>query len=398
LKKLSIILTIMLLSFLMIAVSVKAVSHYFPQGALIHTLPAGVFVYDSDGLAYNPDTGTYWSISGGTTPSNIYEQSPNGTFLINGSVPLDGRAIVYRPEDGNIYIRTYNGGLYRLNLPFNGTVTQVLPDIFQNEQCGFIFANGGNIFDVYNGLVKEYDFATGNELRNFTLSPLYPSNTTYPYDCQIASNGTDLYFLSEVDDVYVYDMNGNFKAIVSLNHPTFDDFEAPFSFSYANERIYAMDTSDGTWYGYRIMGFPAITLVPNTGFASTTVNGSGFAPNSEINITWDGTVIPTVPSPLTTDSYGNFTAIISVLAPNDPGDHIVKVTDESGNSEEATFTVIDMTGPEGEIGPQGETGPQGPEGATGPAGEVSIVYIAVPTALSIVAIVLAALAVARKKP
>jgi hypothetical protein len=409
LNKPATILVTALVAFLAIAISAKADSYYFTQGALVHTLPAGVFS-TTMGIAYNPNTDTYWSVSGGDTPSQIYEQSPNGTFLVNDTVPLDGRAIVYRPEDGNIYIRTYNEGLYRLDLPFNGTVTQVLPNIFQDEQCGFTFANGGNVFDVYAGLVKEYDFVTGNELRNFTLNPLYPSATLYPYNCQIASNGTDLYFLSAVDDLYVYGLNGNLKTIVTLNHPTFDTFDTPFSFSYTNERAYAIDLTDGTWYGYRIKGFPLVALVPDSGFASTTVDASGFAPNSSITITWDGTPIPTVPSPLLTDSYGNFTAIISVLTPNDVGDHTVKATDAVGNSAEATFTVIDITGPQGEIGQQGpqglqgETGPQGPTGSEGPQGETgppgefplwSVAAIAIPSA---VAIVLAIYAIIRKKP
>lgn len=403
-KKLSTILAIILLSFLMVAVSVKAVSYYFPQAALIHTLPSGEFTFQPAGIAYNPDTGTYWSTGLGTSPSKIYEQSPNGTFLMNSTVPLDGRAIVYRPEDGNLYIRSFNDGLYRLNLPFNGTVTMVLPDIFQNIQCGFAFANGGNVFDVYDGLVKEYDFATGNELRNFTLSPLYPSNATYPYNCQIASNGTDLYFFSQPDDVYVYDINGNLKTVVDLDYSTFDTFDAPFSFSYTNERAYVIDVTEDKWCGFGIKGSADITLVPDTGFASTTVVGSGFAPNSEITITWNGTFISTVPSALTTDQYGNFTTIIGVLTPNDPGNHMVNATDELGNSAEVTFTVIDMTGPQGEQGLQGETGPQGEQGETGPQGEtgspgaVPLEYVAIPTIPSIAAIVLAAYALVRKKP
>jgi len=118
-------------------VDLKAAS-YLPQGVLEHTLLSGVAHYDQMmGAAYNPATDTYWTVDGGTTPSYIYEQSPDGTFLINGTVPLDGRAIVYRPEDGNIYIRSFAAGLYRLNLPFDGTVTEVLPNIFMDGQCGF---------------------------------------------------------------------------------------------------------------------------------------------------------------------------------------------------------------------------------------------------------------------
>jgi hypothetical protein len=418
LKRASTILAIVWISFLMLAVSVQAASYYFPQAVVTHTLVSGAFSVGT-GIAYNPTTDTYWSVDGGHPTEEIYEQSPNGTFLISDTVPLDGRAIAYRPEDGHIYIRAYNDGLYQLNLPFNGTVTNVLPNIFQDIQCGFAFANGGNVFDVFNGLVKEYDFTTGTELRNFTLSPLYPSGATYPYNCQIASNGTDLYFLSDPDDVYVYDLDGNLKTVVDLNHPTFDTFVAPFGFSYANERVYVRDLGETKWYGFSIKGFGDLTLMPATGFASTTVSGLGFAPNSAITIAWDGTPIPTVPRPLTTDVNGTFTAIISVLTPLDPGTHVVTATDALGNSAEATFTVVDMTGPQGPQGPQGATGPQGepgeqgetglqgpqgppgttgPQGETGPAGEMPIEYIAVPVIASIAAIALAIFALVRKKP
>lgn len=128
----------------------------------------------------------------------------------------------------------------------------MLPNIFQNSQCGFAFANGGNVFDVYNGVVREYNFATGSVVRTFSLNPNYPSGNTYPYNCQIASDGSDLYFFSAVDDVYVYDNAGNYKTTVDLNHPSFDNRNSPFSFSYTtNERTYTKDPDD-LLYGYRI--------------------------------------------------------------------------------------------------------------------------------------------------
>jgi nitrous oxidase accessory protein len=84
---------------------------------------------------------------------------------------------------------------------------------------------------------------------------------------------------------------------------------------------------------------PKLKLVPATGIAATTLVGSGFAPNSEISVTWDNIPIPTVPSPLITDGYGNFTAIISVLNQTTSGVYIVKAVDEIGTKATATFTV-----------------------------------------------------------
>ena len=177
---------------------------------------------------------------------------------------------------------------------------------------------------------------------------------------------------------------------------------------------------------------PVLELVPDTGFASTTIVGSGgFAANSNITITWDGTPIPTVPQPITTDAYGNFTTIISVPTQNDPGPHVINATDEYGRSAVATFTVVDMTGPTGATGatgPKGDTGDTGPAGATGatgatgpkgdtgdtgatgatgpkgdtgepgPAGEVSLIYVAAPAGLAVLAIAIAVFAMIKKKP
>ena len=83
---------------------------------------------------------------------------------------------------------------------------------------------------------------------------------------------------------------------------------------------------------------PKLELVPNTGIAATTLVGSGYAPNSRISVTWDNIPVPTVPSPLITDGYGNFTGIISVLDQTN-GTYTVRAVDELVNGAAATFTV-----------------------------------------------------------
>jgi hypothetical protein len=139
-----------------------------------------------------------------------------------------------------------------------------------------------------------------------------------------------------------------------------------------------------------------LELTPDSGFAATTIVGlGGFAANSNITITWDGTPIPTVPQLIITDAYGNFTAIISVPTQTALGTHMVNATDDYGRSAETTFTVVDMTGPKGDTR---DTGPAGATGATGPAGEVSLVYVAAPVGLSVFAIILVIFVILRKKP
>ena len=276
-------------------------ANYLPTAVLEHSFAHGVHNNNHFmGTAYDPATDTYWTIGGGNIPSSIYQYDAVGTIITSGEVPVDGRAIVYRPEDGNIYIATYLGDIYRLTLPFDGTVTLIHPGILQDRQNGIAFANGGNIFDVFNGTVREYDFATGAVLRTFALSPNYPSGLIYPYNVQIASDGTDLYFLSALDQIYVYDINGIYQTTVSLNNPFLDNFYAPFSLSYANGRIYVRDSSAQVVLGYRIQEVvvTALTISPASGSYVTTqrfditliVDAPGLTATVS-NFTWNGSNI-----------------------------------------------------------------------------------------------------------
>jgi hypothetical protein len=119
---------------------------------------------------------------------------------------------------------------------------------------------------------------------------------------------------------------------------------------------------------------PAITLTPDSGFSVTTIVGTGFPSPSEVTpvtIYWDGEQLPTVPNDLTVSYNSGFSAIISVPTQTAPGDHEVIASVDMGDnifvSANATFTVIDMTGPTGPAG-AGGPGPAGPAGATGPQG------------------------------
>jgi hypothetical protein len=190
----------------------------------------------------------------------------------------------------------------------------------------------------------------------------------YPWSNEFWLNGT-------IDDVRIYNYARNQSQIV-------EDMNDP-----------AKDT---------------IVLTPSSGFASTTITGSGFSDNSKITITWDGTTIPSIPSAVTTDTTGNFTALISVPTQTEPGTHTINATDEDGNWATATFTVTDMTGPKGDTGEQGPTGPQGPKGENGTQGQQGpqgspgnvqelLIIVAFPTVTSILAICLAVISLLKKR-
>jgi hypothetical protein len=132
---------------------------------------------------------------------------------------------------------------------------------------------------------------------------------------------------------------------------------------------------------------PFITLSPNSGFSSVTIQGTGFPANYSgeipVEITWDGKAISSnniVPSPLYTSivytditAYGRFTAIFTVPAGASTGNHKVRAEQDNGDGglyfAEANFQVIDLTGPAGASGVAGVTGAKGAKGEKGEQGD-----------------------------
>jgi len=127
-------------------------------------------------------------------------------------------------------------------------------------------------------------------------------------------------------------------------------------------------------FGFVVIGFcgsvalaaPLISLSPSSGFSTVMVVGNGFSPTSNIIIYWNNISIPSYPSPLLTNFFGEFTAIINVPNQTTPGFYNISVMDSLGGQSSSFFTVVNMTGPEGPIG---NTGPQGPEGISGEKGD-----------------------------
>lgn len=113
-----------------------------------------------------------------------------------------------------------------------------------------------------------------------------------------------------------------------------------------------------------------ITLSPTSGFAAVAVTGTDFWGWGPIKIYWDENEIPTIPGDVQADDAGTFTAIIVVPTQAAPGQHLVEAYayGEVCYSGNATFTVLDMTGPRGPSGSGGADGAQGPPGPAGPAG------------------------------
>ena len=118
----------------------------------------------------------------------------------------------------------------------------------------------------------------------------------------------------------------------------------------------------------------SITLTPNSGYSAVTVFGTGFSSGFQVNLFWDGTQIPAVPSPILPSQTGQFAAIFVVPTQTSPGVHTVLAMDVATAGQRqasATFTVITAVGqpgPSGLPGPTGAPGPAGPAGQSGSSG------------------------------
>lgn len=81
-----------------------------------------------------------------------------------------------------------------------------------------------------------------------------------------------------------------------------------------------------------------ITINPTSGSSNTTVTitGTGFAASSTITVKFNNVVVTTDPTPLTTNSSGNFTADFDVPV-IEAGTYVVWVSDNSSNTATANF-------------------------------------------------------------
>lgn len=119
-----------------------------------------------------------------------------------------------------------------------------------------------------------------------------------------------------------------------------------FTHEYGKGRVYyqahfELDTDEDIFVNsVSIEIDPSLEIQPTEGLSQTTLQGSGFAPNSEISVTWNGTKMLTIPYIVQTDSYGNFSAMISVLNQTQTGPYQITAIDEMENQATSTFNVI----------------------------------------------------------
>ena len=164
--------------------------------------------------------------------------------------------------------------------------------------------------------------ADGQALQNYTVYTWYKIRVVLDKVTGLFSVWIDDELMLE--DAYMLDDPAEIEAF-GLASEMFGYFKAYFD----DVKVFSAFEAD-----------PKLELEPTSGIAATMLVGSGFTPNSEISVSWNGTTVHTVPSPLITDGYGNFTAIISVLNQTVTDSYNITVVDELGFEATATFEVI----------------------------------------------------------
>lgn len=178
-----------------------------------------------------------------------------------------------------------------------------------------------------------------------------PFDTPLSYDDVVFSVGGD-------SNAFVYSLSTNSEIIAKWNtdyvhcSPFFgfpsSSNEKIFAFTheYGKGRVYyqahfEMDTDEDIFVNSVSVEIdPKLDLQPTEGISQTTIQGSGFAPNSGIIVTWNEIHMYTIPYPLTTDGYGNFTAMVSVINQTQTGPYQITAVDEIKNQATSTFNVI----------------------------------------------------------
>lgn len=175
-------------------------------------------------------------------------------------------------------------------------------------------------------LLGEVDFATQSKL---TIAP-----TSGPAGTEVQISGTG--FGSDRAIIITFGSD-----VISTTSPALKtDSQGYFCGSLiipavAND-IYTVKASDGTIEAEANFTITAAaTLSQTTGHVGTeiTVNGTGFAANAAVTVTYDDTIVATVAA----DSYGAF-SVAFVAPPSATGNHTITITD-GRNTVQRTFTI-----------------------------------------------------------
>lgn len=205
------------------------------------------------------DGTNYWSSSGGSGGGVRYAKyAANGTLVQTFSPGLDFRSVFVNPNNrGTVYARQYsNGTIYQQGADGVFTATSVnLPGL--DSQSSVVFNGAGSEFlALNNGVVSRFNLS-GTLLGTVNLAGWGQNNeNTYPQNRGIAAAG-DYWFTYVNGTLSVWDTLGNRIGTTTLVGAG-TSFDANFSLSIANGRVFVVDAAGGSWRGYKIGDFSTI--------------------------------------------------------------------------------------------------------------------------------------------
>jgi len=197
------------------------------------------------------DGASYWSTSGGGQGgTRLAQYDASGSNVDSFAPGLDFRS-VFTDAGNNVLARQYGDStIYQQTAPGVFTSLLTLNGGVLDEQSSVV-KDGSNYLAVVAGSVSQWD-AAGNFIGSVSLSG-YGSvggEGGYPQNRGIAVAGS--YWLTYDSGVLsAWDRGGNRLDSTTLNGAT-GTFDANFSLSYTNNKVFVVSQNGGTWNGYDV--------------------------------------------------------------------------------------------------------------------------------------------------
>lgn len=208
------------------------------------------------GLAF--DGTNYYSANGGgrTSPLVKYDASGNVLGSLSPTPGIDFRSI-FTNSSNELFARgccDSSGGktIYKQDATFgNFTAYVTLQGPAPDFQSAVVLDSSGTEYISRTDTdVRRWDL-NGNALSSVTLNNAGVANAGgYPFDRGIAAAGG--YWLTFVNQtLYAWDVTGALVDSTSLAGSG-TTFHSGFSYSFANDMFWVVDTANGTWRGYDV--------------------------------------------------------------------------------------------------------------------------------------------------
>ena len=230
--------------------------------------------------------GTYYYVSHGGSNDNVYRYNDQFELVDYQFVNIDSRGIVQNPVDGNLYMKHYSGGIYRLNNdPFDGSVEFI--GSFPGGQPRFTFSGDGQYVFIHDyGSISKYDFNTAQLVDSFSLVDATFYGIAHTGDYLIACRS------GAPSSLNAYDEQGNFIGEIIFSQNISSSYGTP---SYANGLCFT-NTGYSAWNAWDIddglITIPGCTdpYADNFDASANEDDGScaGYPDNGSYSISFDG--------------------------------------------------------------------------------------------------------------